>query len=461
MTSASNFDYAPFDRLLSADGPVMLAGQQLMRVAAIGADGIVFPPSYANPSEKKDDPPVYNIDVIDNRIATADACVNVCVLDSIPSQANRIEPLFKSPAYAALVPQYEVRFLDDSPPVSILEIGHRIADAAFRGTTLRPKIVEAFRAYARSNAVPLARIGPTSLVFGAWDSRGTGVKIPRLVNSIVRAFNVVQLKRSAQYTPPIKYEQEGLIPTGLDGKPSDHGLADVPSTHKIGGVQIHGDIRRDFSLNLSALRALRGLTDDESLKLQRYVLGLSLVALTATLDPNFRQGCCLLPKGAPTWRQFSATGEDSEWTPKELPIASFAAAAASNFGVQPVAEQPLLFSKETLGESIATDTQKKADRKSKSGGTPRERLQKLVAALKSKGTTLTAAPVKKLKDFLAKQGGDSELGPVSRQIVTILDGTENAAEKVRAIQALCPRDSSPAADDDSSEASDNDQGGQG
>ena len=250
MSDPAKFDYTPFDALLAPNGPVMIVGQQSLRPAAIADDEIIFPPSYANP--EKDGPPVYNIDVLD----PANPSKNVCVLDSVPSQANRMEPLFGLPTNQGLVPQYSIRLVDDAEPVSILQVGHRLADAVFRGTTLRDDIVSAFKSYAQGNAVPIAKIGPTSIVFGVWDSRGTGVKVPRLINSIIRASNVTQLRRSAQYSPPIKYEQEGLIPGGLTGKPSDHGLADVPSTHKIGGLS-----RNDFILAGNSLLAFRSMRE--------------------------------------------------------------------------------------------------------------------------------------------------------------------------------------------------------
>lgn len=363
MSKATAFDYTESDKLLATDGPVAIVGQQLLKAAAISTDSIVFPPSYANPSEKKDDASVYNIDSLD----ASDASRNVCVLDSIASQANRIEPLFGLDDYASLVPQYSVKLLDDAPPVSLLNVGHRLADAVFRGTTLRDEIVTAFKEYAKGNASKMAKLGPTSLVFGAWDSRGTGVKVPRLINSIVRAFNVSQLKRSAQYSPPIKYEQEGLIPPGLEGKPADHGLADVPSTHKIGGVQINGDIRRDLSLNLSALRALKGADKSETEKLQRYVLGLALIALTSPPESTLRQGCQLLPKEEDkiTWKRFFASGKEDNWDPKSFNIADFAAAAAADFGVVQPTNQPLDFDKNRLKSSIEADSKKKADKRTK------------------------------------------------------------------------------------------------
>ena len=239
---------------------------------------------------------------------------------------------------------------------------------------------------------PLAKLGATSIVFGVWDSRGTGIKVPRLVNSIVRAFNVTQLKRSAQYSPPIKYEQEGLLPAGLEGKPADHGLADVPSTHKIGGILIKGDIRRDFSLNLSVLRALKGVDEPETVKLQRYVLSLALIALTATPESTFRQGCQLLPKGVATWKLFLADGKDSNWDPSGFRFDEFALDASREFGIKQPNGQPLLFDKNLLKSSIETDAKKKADKKRETLNDPLETIRKLIGELNPiKGDKFIAA----------------------------------------------------------------------
>jgi CRISPR-associated protein Csb1 len=452
MSESQSFDYTEFDKLLASDGPVMIVAQQFLKVAAISPDEIVFPPSYANPSEKKDDPPVYNIDVLNSDKPSE----NVCVLDSIPSQANRMEPLFGLPAYSSLVPQYSVKLLDDVPPVSILNIGHRLADAVFRGTTLRDAIVAAFKDYAKGNATPIATLGATSLVFGVWDSRGTGIKVPRLISSIIRAFNVTQLKRSAQYSPPIKYAQEGLIPAGLDKDPADYGLADVPSTHKIGGVQVNGNIRRDFSLNLSVLRALKGASDDETTKLQRYVLGLALIALTATPESNLRQGCQLLPKGEATWKQFLATGVESDWAHANLDIAGFAAAAAADFGVKQPENQPLVFDKSLLKSSIEADAKKKAAKKAESSGHSIENLQKLVNDLEPvKGDKLSEAktkPLAKLQDAVAAIETDSaatdELKTLAAGLKPLLIADAGAAARRTQMLALFPK----AAIDQSAEA---------
>jgi len=321
----SEVEIEQYDNWLKDDGPVALVIRQHM-IPATQPDDIIFPPSYANPSEKKGDPPVYNID--------GEGVDSVCVLDSIPSQANRLEPIFASEKYKELVPQIQIKFKDELVR-NLLEIGHRIADAAFRGTKLAADIKAALDDFKKDNAVPLAKLAPTSLIFGAWDSRDSQVKIPRLINSIIRARNVVQLKRSAQYIPAINYESEGLLPDGLDGKPSEVGLADVPSVHKIGGIQVNGEITRDASLNLASLRCLRGASTEETVRLQRYILGLCLIAMATEPELNLRQGCLLtLNPTKPSSAQLVArSGQRTDHKMDPTAAAAFAQMAARDFGV--------------------------------------------------------------------------------------------------------------------------------
>lgn len=143
------------------------------------------------------------------------------------SQANRLEPIFKSTGkdaegnelnvLAKLVPQVEIILRraggqtgnkksegEDGHIVkrSLLDLAHRSADAVVLASpTLAPEIARAFEALRnKGNAAPLAAIAPTSLVFGVWDSRGgTGEKRPRLVRSIIRAWDVEILHSAAQF----------------------------------------------------------------------------------------------------------------------------------------------------------------------------------------------------------------------------------------------------------------------
>ncbi len=345
-----------YDKWLGDDGPVALVIRQHL-VPAAQPDDIIFPPSYANPSEKEGDPPVYNID--------GEGADSVCVIDSIPSQANRLEPTFAREPFKALVPQTKIKFKDGLER-SILDIGHRLADAAFRGTEQSESIKEAFKAFGDGDATKIARLAPTSLVFGAWDSRETGVKIPRLINSIIRARNVVQIKRSAQYFPPINYQSEDLLPEDLKGRPSEFGLAEAPSVHKIGGVQIKGSITRDASLNLVALRCLRaGASAGDIKKLRRYILGLCLVAMAAEPDLNLRQGCLLTldPEKGPTSELVERSGRRSPQQVTPADAAAFAKVAAEDFVVGP--DQTFDFDPKVFKESL---DEKQAKKKAKNRG---------------------------------------------------------------------------------------------
>src|SRR6185437_589050 len=116
-----------YDDLLKDSGPAAVVLKQWLK--PVSSD-VFFPPTYANPSQRKGDPPFYNIDRF------ADAKHSVCVIDSIPSQANRIEPALgrvrdKEGKPIKLVPVVVVtaKVGDEEQTVNLLEAGHRVADA--------------------------------------------------------------------------------------------------------------------------------------------------------------------------------------------------------------------------------------------------------------------------------------------------------------------------------------------
>jgi CRISPR-associated protein Csb1 len=178
----------------------------------LGKGAVIFPPTFAPPA--KGDPPYYVIDETSQG--------KTAIVDTVGSQANRLEPLFKKEPYSKLVPLAVVKV--GAREVNLLDAGHRAADALVRFSIQRLALSEAFRAIAeRGDAGQLAKLAPTSLVFGVWDSRDTGVKVPRLVGSTVRAFGVEVLTRSAQYfsafkkteTEALGQDQEFLSEQGL------------------------------------------------------------------------------------------------------------------------------------------------------------------------------------------------------------------------------------------------------
>jgi len=285
------------------NGPVALhLKQKLLPVE--GEGGVIFPPTYADIG--------YNIDTLSDG-------TKVATIDSVGSQANRMEPMFRQAEYAALIPQIEVEYAPGKR-VSILEVGHRLGDALIRSSSLQKEAQDAFRALLDAgNTQPLAKIAPTSLVFGVWDSRDTQAKLPRLVQSVIRAWGVDELTRSAQYNPPIDYsaievfsDEEKAKQEGDPKSPlAKRGFVHVPSGSAPGGIMCRNGIEQDITINLIALRRLQAKELEETVKLCRYLLGLSLVAATAPLDGFLRQGCLLVPAAAASWQVISRNGQRS------------------------------------------------------------------------------------------------------------------------------------------------------
>lgn len=314
----------------SVDAPAALVLREFLSPVE-GKDGVFFPPTFAAAENSKEFPGGYNINELGNG-------ENVCLVDSVGSQANRIEPMFATGDYAALVPQLVVEAGEKK--VSILEAGHRAGDAIVRCTELKDALQTAFQALMKGNAVPLAKLAPTSLVFGVWDSRDTQAKAPRLLAATIRAFNVAKLTRSAAYSPAVDYVREELLEEYEDKKDlkdrySKQGFLQALSSWSHGGIVSKGDIRREVTLQIAALRLLRGATDGETKKLRAYLLGLALVAFTKPAVGFLRQGCNLVLDGdrKPESNVVYPDGRrEASGLTHEMALA-FAKKAASSFGV--------------------------------------------------------------------------------------------------------------------------------
>lgn len=319
---------ATIDAWTDPKGPVALVLKQHL-VPVEGDGSVFFPPTYA------DLPDNYNIDTLQDG-------TKVVAVDSVGSQANRIEPIFGSdPELKALVPQIVVE-IEPGHSVSIFEAGHRLGDAIVRSSGLKDEARAAFQSFLDAgDATQLARLGPTSLVFGAWDSRDTQAKLPRLLQSVIRAWDIQRLTRSAQYVPPVDYsklevfseEEKEKSEGNSKSAIAQRGFVAVPATEAHGGVVARGPIIRDVTINLIALRRLSSQTD--TAKLQRYILGLTLVAATEPMDGFLRQGCLLVPKlpDPDGWQQVDRSGER-----KPVPLTSELARSlakqwAADFGV--------------------------------------------------------------------------------------------------------------------------------
>ena len=316
------------------NGPVALhLKQRLMPVEGEGA--VIFPPTYADIG--------YNIDTLSDG-------TRVAMIDSVGPQANRMEPIFKDPPYAKLVPQIEIEFhkkKDDdgnehTEKRSLLDLAHRIADATvYSSPTLESHVKKAFSALKQQgDAGPLCRLAPTSLLFGVWDSRGgSGEKRPRLIRSIIRAWDVQPLFAAAQFNSIWKAldpEQQAALEKEAKTKKtklSSKGLADAPATFRkvsptaakhmkeflngspnperrvLGGVLTNGRIEREITINLVALRAIHGADEADTKSIRQYLLSLALIAATADIDLYLREGCHLRYADENAWEAIPRRGD--------------------------------------------------------------------------------------------------------------------------------------------------------
>jgi CRISPR-associated protein Csb1 len=284
-----------FDSWLEEDGPAALVFHRTL-LPVEGKDAWIFPPTFAQSEPADDDEEgsgsSYQIDEL-----PANPSRNVCLIDSVGSQANRMEPVFKQEPYSALVPRRVVT-MKNGDEVNLLDVGHRAADAAVRfSKNLGPKLWAAFDEIKKhGDCSALAKLAPTSLVFGVWDSRATGVKIQRIVRSVIRAYDVTEGKRSATYQAAYDYTGNGEISldhdkgSGKTNRLSQEGFKYSLATRTHGGVLVRGEIRQEAIINLVALRTLT-----PGINLKRYLLGLALVALSYRDQQcfNLREGCLL------------------------------------------------------------------------------------------------------------------------------------------------------------------------
>jgi CRISPR-associated protein Csb1 len=361
-----------------ADGPVALRLKQ--KLLPVEESGIIFPPTYADIG--------YNIDTLSDgtRVAT---------IDSVGSQANRLEPIFKSESKDpndCIVPQIEIVIrkeacgecdtcmenVDDRKKAdkeckqkrevtrSLLDLAHRAADAVVQSSPdLLKLIAPAFKKLQQGDAGLLCAIAPTSLVFGVWDSRGdSGEKRPRLVRSIVRAWDVEPLHAAAQFNSVWKLldeEQQQELEKAVKekdktGKLSTAGLKDAPATFRkvstsaakymhefrdgspnperrvLGGVRVNGRIEREVTVNLVALRGLRGANDSETTAIRKYLFGLSLMVATADGELFLREGCLLrYAENGDAWYHVPRRGEPRAIALSAETLNQYAKTAADHF----------------------------------------------------------------------------------------------------------------------------------
>ena len=112
---------------------------------------------------------------------------------------------------------------------------------------------------------------------------------------------------------------------------------------------------------------MRAGNDEETEKLLRYLLGLSLVAATAPMDGFLRQGCLLVPASevSAQWQVVGRNGKRSGIELTHEVARDYAAAKATDFvvGDSRLGEKAVRFSKDLAKADAAT-----GDRKATAGG---------------------------------------------------------------------------------------------
>lgn len=272
-----------------------------IRETLAAPDGIAFPPTYADPKDgKKESPGNYTFDVLrpgfpSDEAAKQGVVANIVALDSVGSQAGRIEAQFLAdPDLAKLMPQ--ITITKNGERHDLLELSHRLADGAIIASTFIDKARTAMTAALDGDVEQVAQLSPMSIVFGLWDSRkklgATELKLPRILHSEIYAENVALQRRSAQFVSAWR-EDQGRTDAEARAQAAAEGEADIPSTGQHGGVRIFGQIVRRVVIDLVQIRALNASNPDRTHALRRYIFGLAQLGAVAQEHYRLRQGCWL------------------------------------------------------------------------------------------------------------------------------------------------------------------------
>lgn len=329
-----------YDNLLKDDADVaaIVIRERLRPVQ--GARGVFFPPTFAATGRGKSD---YQIDRFGSRAddpegAQKDGVIaSRCTVDSVPSQANRLEARLLKYSGTSIPKVTITGSRVGQGSLDLLEVGHRVGDAVVRYSKVKvtnngkeeekdgfEPFEAALQAYVKGDAAPLAKLAPTSLVFGHWDSRdsatkkSTKSKARRLIRSEIVAYNVQKVTKRSQYwssiDPEVSQELGQILKEAKEAAQEDPnsknpasqlGMTDVPAPESPGGVIAFGSIERTTIIALSGVRALatfKHAPDSceteidivNTLALRRYLFAL---AIASAADPgawDLREGCILV-----------------------------------------------------------------------------------------------------------------------------------------------------------------------
>lgn len=249
---------------------------------------------------------------------------NKAVLDSVQSQANRIEAVFTQ--YPDLVPATRVVYPDTTIP--LVEVPHRAAD---------PAVSYYFREELESLASKpelLAKRAPTAFLFGLCDIRGgRNIKLTRAIASDVIVRNGEIRPAASSLSTPFSNEvratfAEKLSEHGLTG--AEIGVEQVPTFSERGTVDVsHATIERTAVFSLEVFGPYKS-----NPTLYDYLVSLALVAVLTPTTSVLRSGTTLV-------RQSRKVELFTDLKPAEVvdenglfdEVLGFAKIAAQKFGI--------------------------------------------------------------------------------------------------------------------------------
>lgn len=319
----------------------------------------VFPPTYEGGKyahERRNIPGYSYTDPETGR----EAPVPCVLLDSVPSQANRMELALQDAIDGGEfeLPVVSVNFAavenPGIPKITSLQAPHRIADAILRDSTIGEGKKTKFREsdigkeldkLSTGNATSLLTYAPHCLVFGMWDSTGPrgglGVKFARALVSEIIGVNAVGGRKTSSRIDPLNirvnsgklFEAKGggwtleeekaakekgkPKPLGKDGKPSEANHGNVTPSISDGGFTI--DYAEQVTvLSLPALRRLRfpakageKSTPEGDVAARTYLAALGLLGATLAVEAGYdlRSRCILHAKDAVVWHLLGKPGD--------------------------------------------------------------------------------------------------------------------------------------------------------
>jgi CRISPR-associated protein Csb1 len=135
----------------------------------------------------------------------------------------------------------------------------------------------------------------------------------------------VKLSEKGLADAPGVFRQKPQVEKHVNGSPN-------PEARVLGGVLVRGRIEREVTVNLVALRGLRGKDETETSAIRKYLLGLSLLATAADMELFLREGCLLrYAEDADQWCQVPRRGEPKPISLDVGTVKEYAKNSASHF----------------------------------------------------------------------------------------------------------------------------------